>query len=615
MTRSTEPSPGSAGTERRAGPSRRPSALTAAALIVVALAFFLRPVVADFFSGVDERLIERIATVNGVVNKEFFTEPDTEAMREGAVRGMLEALGDQYTEYVPPVAVAEFQKRISGDYVGIGAEVRPDDGFLRIVSPMDDSPALKAGVQAGDLIVAVDGRSVYRLGADAVISLLQGEPGTTVRVTVQREADAPPAVALPASVPGSVELDPQTHTRPAPISSPEAEPEVFLRAPVTAPGPPPNRVRFDLPITRERIQADTVRGLHRDGDRWRYMADPERRIAYVRVSQFTDETMRSFPAALQTIQERGAKGLVIDLRFNAGGSLQAAVVLADMLLSEGVIVSMRGRAVEDQSFRADEAELLAGVPIAVIVNAQSASASEILAGAIKDNNRGIVVGERTIGKGLVQSVFSLPEGHGQLKLTTARYYLPSGRNINRDDGDTVWGVDPTDGFYVPVEPGAALDALVTRRNEEVLRLEADADPALWNDALRIRERLGDEQLNAALDALAARLDTGSWEPTGRAVPENGLALEELRDLRAQQERLAREFERVARRIDDLDDLDGAADIEGSDMLPDDAVLSGGTLTITGQDGETIGSFTITGETLERWLMDAPLGRRDPDAED
>jgi len=581
----------------------------------VALAFFLRPVVADLFSGVDSGLIERIATVNGVVNKEFFTEPDTEAMREGAIRGMLESLGDQYSEYVPPVAIAEFQKRISGDYVGIGAEVTPDGGFLRIVSPMDDSPSLKAGVQAGDLVVAVDGRSVYRLGTDAVISLLQGEPGTTVRVTVQREADAPPDDALPASVPGAVELDPQTHTRPAPFSTPDAGPEVFLRAPVTAPGPPTGRVRFDLVITRERILADTVRGLHRDGDRWRYMADPERRIAYLRISQFTDETMRSFPAALREIESRGVRGLVIDLRFNAGGSLQAAVVLADILLSDGVIVSMKGRAVEDQSFRADSAELLGGVPIAVIVNGQSASASEILAGAIKDNDRGIVVGERTVGKGLVQSVFSLPDGHGQLKITTARYYLPSGRNINRDDGDTVWGVDPTDGFYVPVEIEDALDALVTRRNEEVLRPEPDAAPALWDDASLIRDRLGDEQLNAAVDALAARLDTGSWEPTGRAVPENGLALEELRDLRAQQERLAREFERIARRIDDLDDLDGADDIEASRLLPDDTTLSGGTLTITGPDGETVGSFTITGETLERFLMDAPLERRDPGAED
>lgn len=589
---------------------RGPSPLTAIALLAVAAALLVRPLVASAFSDADDRLVDRIETINDLVNKTFFTDPDTDAMRDGAISGMLEALGDQYTQYIPPARVDEFRKLVSGDYVGIGAEVRESDGFLTIISPMDDSPALRAGLQADDLVVAVNGNSVFRLGTDSIIDALLGDPNTTVTVTIERDTDAPPTGAAPASVPGPVELDPQTHTR-RPVE-PNAQPVVFLTEPITAPGPKPGHTRFDVTITRQRIMADTVKGLHRDADQWRYFADPERKIAYVRITSFTQETMAALPKALLEIERQGANALVLDLRFNSGGSLQAAVVLSDLFLDAGTIVSTKGRAEPERVFRADPRAVLPDLPIAVLINAASASASEILAGALKDNDRAIVVGERSLGKGLVQSVYELPRDHGELKLTTARYYLPSGRNINRDPEDTVWGVDPSDGFYVPIPIDEAIDTLVTRRNEEIRRPEPDQDPELWQDAQRIRERLADRQLDAAVDALAVKLDTGAWQPTGQPIDEDGLALADLQDLREQQQRLFRELERVARRISDLDDIAGADDVEASDLLPDDAALTGGTVTVRDAEGNTLSTLTITAETLERWLIDAPLEPVEPD---
>jgi carboxyl-terminal processing protease len=580
--------------------------------LVVAAALLARPAVSGFFSAADPELVGTVESVNSVVNEVFFEEPDARAMRDGAVRGMLDALGDQYTQYIPPRAVEDFRKQISGDYVGIGAEVRPADGFIEIVSPMDDSPALRAGLEAGDRIIAVNGRSIFRLGVDPTITLLQGDPGTEVTVTVEREADTPPQRAEPPAIPGEVTLTPERHTRPP--TPQDADPDapdgdrgtVFLSTPVNAPGPRPGHTRFDLTITRARIQADTVRGVSREGDRWRWMIDTSSRIGYVRISQFTEETVASFPNAIRTIAEAGGRGLVIDLRFNSGGSLRAAVVLADLLLDSGVIVSTRGRSVPEEVYRAKRGALMPDAPIAVLVNGFSASASEVLSGALKDNGRAVVVGERTVGKGLVQSVFQLPAQRGELKLTTARYYLPSGRNINRDDGDTVWGVDPSEGFYVPVPADEAIDTLVRRRNEEVLQPSDGTEATPDENGEPILARLADRQLTAAVEAVNIKLNTGEWQPTGQRIQSEGLALEDLKDLRTTRERILRELERVQERIDDLSTIAGAETIEASDLLPDDAALTGGTLVVRDASGAVVAELTITGETLERWLIDAPL---------
>lgn len=561
---------------------------------------------------VDRLVTDRVGDVAELVNRWFYTEPDASEMREGAIRGMLEALGDEYTSYIPPRDREAFTKSMAGDYVGIGAEVLAhESGFLEIVSPMDDSPALLSGMQSGDLVVAVDGRSVYELPTAAIISLLQGEPGTDVRVTIERGEGNRPEGAQDASVPGEVELTPEAHTLP-PMHEGDEEIE-FLSEPVTAPGPMPGNERFDLIITRERIINQTVRGLHRDGDEWRWFVDPESKIAYVRVSQFTPETMAAFPARMRELLDDGMRGLVLDLRYNSGGWLEAALRMADMFIANGVIVSVRGRTVPEERYMARSNTTLPEFPMAVLVNGASASASEIVAGALADNERAIVVGERTFGKGLVQDVITLPDRGGQLKITKARYYLPSGRHIQRVDDSPVWGVDPTEGFYVPLGEEERIEMWTRRQEEEVLRPDKDAAEERWDDVSWVLDHLGDPQLAAAVEAINEKLAAGEWpERDASAVEAKAIDLDAVRALERQRERLLRSLEANAERLSAFRDLDGAADVEGTDLWDDEIVVTGGKVMIYGPDGEPIATLDITGESLERWLMDAPVEPARPD---
>lgn len=521
-----------------------------------------------------------IVDVYYLVEQHFLRKPDDTKMQDSAISGMLESLDDPYTVYVPPSEQKDFDKAIRGSYVGIGAEVNTKDGFLQIVSPMDDSPAYKSGIEADDLVVGVNGETTYQKDINDVIETLMGEPGSDVTLTIERhgtDADKP-ADALPPSIPGPVG---------------------------DAPGPKSGDVRFDLKVTRQRIHAPTIKGFRREGEEWSYWVNPVDKIAYIRVTQFTDTTIPALEAASRQLVRDGMRGLILDLRFNTGGSLDAAIKMANLFLDKGTIVSTRGRSGPEQRAVATADGTLPDFPMVVLVNGGSASASEIVSGALSDNKRAIILGERTFGKGCVQGVYRLPSGEGQLKITEAYYYLPSGRCLHRKKDSTVWGVDPTPGFYVPMTAEENREMFRIRRDLEVLRnKDKEDDNGSWSDPKWILEHMKDKQLSAAVEAIHDRLQTGKWVPTGETVTEGTYAAVALQDAQRRQRLLERELDRVQTQIDALGPV--ATTTTEKDLIPQNADLKDGTLAIFDAKGNEVARLRITGSNLEDWLVDAPL---------
>ncbi|TVQ61510.1 MAG: S41 family peptidase [Phycisphaerales bacterium] len=506
---------------------------------------------------------EPLIDVERLVTRDFVTDPDREAMLQGAITGLLQSLNDPYTEFIPARDVAEFDKQTRGAFVGIGAEVRMEDGWLKIISPLEDSPAYKAGIMADDRITAVDGESTFGLSIFDCIAKLTGEPNTPVVVTVERDGET-----------------------------------------------------FDVEIIRARIVTQTVRGVHRIDDRWDFWLAPEEGIAYLRISQFTTSTAADVERVVRELLAGGMRGLILDVRFNPGGMLNSAIEIADLFLSEGVIVSTQGRAHSPQRFTARSRGTLPDFPIVVLANRQSASASEIVAGALSDNGRAIVLGERTFGKGSVQNVVPLPSGAGQLKITEQHYYLPSGRSLHRSDDDAAWGVDPTPGFYLPMTDEEARKMLTIRREEEIIRQrngEADEEHR-WTDPEWVLARLQDAQLTGAVAALRDKAAHNEWRPVSEAVAAaDAISSDEMRRTEQARERLLREVARVDRRLDALRTT-GAREQPPTDLLPEDLDLTGGVLNVVDAQGNTIATLRITGPGIERWLMDAPLQRDDAQQE-
>ncbi len=556
----------------------------------------------DFF----DPIIDVYSTISG----SYVDRIDQAKLQLGAINGMLEALEDPYTQFVPPVDRADFHKELTGEFVGIGAEVVIEGGYLTIVSPLEDSPAYNAGVRPGDKVVEIDGESTLNLSIDECIDRLTGEPGTPVNILIARDGLA--------------------------------------------------GERIPMTIIRQRIHPRAVRGVHRriptspsasteptGAAAWEYTLDPERRIGYIRLSQFTPTAAEELAEALDLLgaRKKGALGgLILDLRGNPGGVLDAALEIADMFLDGGVIASVKGRegarpisGIRDQVYSAHSAGTLPDFPLIVLVNGASASASEIVAGALADHDRAVVLGTRTFGKGLVQAVQTLrsPVWGGalgaQLKFTSQRYYLPSGRMIHRTDDSDAWGVDPTPGFYVPMTGEEQLARMLQRRDRDVLDVPVlapgaalpAAEPARWSDPDWIETELKDKQLAAAVRAMHSRLDTGVWTPISDIADAQAqlgsVSLAELRRLELGRERMLRDLERLERRIDALSAVaagDGEDD-RATDLWPDDAPVAGGRLDVYDKDGNKVTTLRITGENLERWLIDAgvqPLQPAAPDAE-
>jgi carboxyl-terminal processing protease len=374
--------------------------------------------------------------------------------------------------------------------------------------------------------------------------------------------------------------------------------------------------RLPFTLTRERIVVRAVQGVSRGPDgAWDFMLDHERKIGYIRLAQFIPSAPDEMAEALESMgaPAGGLNGLVLDLRNNPGGDLDACLEIADMVLRQGTIVSVRGRTGPDQSYASNPSGTLPDFPLVVLVNGFSASASEIVAGSLADHGRATIIGTRTFGKGLVQTVRhlrSIPDAY--VKYTIQRYELPSGRVIQRTDDSTTWGVDPTPGFYIPMTDEEQIAALTKRRELDILRNgntpPASANPApepRWADPEWIESDLKDKQLAAAVRAMDARLASGVWKPlsdeTQQAVR---VSADELRSLDRMHQRMLRAVAEVEKRMTTLESeiAGGTPSTTEADLWPDDLDLVNGAIEVFDREHRKVADLKITGPELERWLL-------------
>ncbi|MBI2720010.1 MAG: S41 family peptidase [Rhizobiales bacterium] len=302
------------------------------------------------------------------VRADYVEQPNEQQMIEAAINGMLASL-DPHSSYMNAKQYEEMSVQTKGEFGGLGIEVTMENGLIKVVSPIDDTPAAKAGLMANDLIVKLDGQQVQGMTLNEAVDKMRGKIGAPIVLTIQRD----------------------------------------------------NKDPFDVKLNRDRIKVQSVKSSVESTD-----------IGYIRISSFTEQTQEGLDKAIADFRAKlgdKVKGYILDLRNDPGGLLDMAISVSDSFLDRGEIVSTRGRrADETQRFTAQKGDLANGKPVVVLINGGSASASEIVAGALQDQKRATLIGTRSFGKGSVQTIIPL-SGQGALRLTTARYYTPSGRSI------------------------------------------------------------------------------------------------------------------------------------------------------------------------------------------
>ncbi|MFM1802487.1 MAG: hypothetical protein RJA81_1839, partial [Planctomycetota bacterium] len=328
------------------------------------------------------------------VEANYVRPVERKQLLESALNGMLQDL-DPHSNYINNTGWKAFRRQIEGSFGGVGIQVGQDDaGRLKVIAPLVGSPAYEAGMMPDDMILEIEGQSTEGWTLNKSTEVMQGRPGTPVKVKVRHR---------------------------------DGEEE-------------------ELTINRAIIEVPTVLADHRKpDDSWDYMLDPEAKIGYVRLTSFAQKTASELKAALEQMKKEGAKGLILDLRNNPGGLLPAAVEISNMFVGEGKIVSTKGRNTVERVFEADKNKVVTDIPMVVLVNGNSASASEIVSACLQDHNRATIVGTRSFGKGSVQNIVEMEDGQGVLKLTVATYWRPSGKNIHRfknAKASDEWGVSP-----------------------------------------------------------------------------------------------------------------------------------------------------------------------------
>ncbi len=305
------------------------------------------------------------------VRRDYVEPVDEKTLMENAINGMLASL-DPHSSYMNPKVYRDMQIQTRGEFGGLGIEVTMENGVIKVVSPIDDTPAAKAGIQSGDLIFALDGEPVQGLTLQEAVEKMRGKVGSTIKISVRRASVKEP---------------------------------------------------FDLSLTRETIKVKSVR-YRLEGD-----------VGYIRITSFTEQSTSGMLDAVEKMKKEAGtklKGFVLDLRNNPGGLLDQAISVSDAFMDKGEIVSVKARKAEDvQRWNAKPGDVANGMPIVVLVNGGSASASEIVAGALQDHRRAIILGTRTFGKGSVQTIMQVTGG-GAIRLTTALYFTPSGRSIQKE---------------------------------------------------------------------------------------------------------------------------------------------------------------------------------------
>ena len=385
------------------------------------------------------------------IESNYVSEVDRRELMEAAIQGMIRHL-DQYSTYIPPAVTDQFNQAVDQKFGGIGVHIDPRGHRLVVVSPLPGSPASRAGLRSGDVILEVDGMSLDDVSRRDAIKMIQGPAGRPVTLKILHIGEGQEPV--------------------------------------------------EVTVVREVIQIPTVHGFRlQDDKQWNFMYSDEDKIGYLHLTHFSVHTAEEVRNVVQTLVDDGMQGLVFDLRSNPGGLLDIAIEICDFFLSEGNIVSVRGRNVADRSWAASTANTFPDFPMAILVNRYSASASEVVSAALQDNKRGIIVGERTWGKGSVQNIINLEDGHSQLKLTMASYHRPSGVNIHRMNGDKPeddWGVTPDEGFRLRYDDlqFARWSRALSRR--EILREDSSSAAEDGNE-------FTDTQLEAALSSIREKL--------------------------------------------------------------------------------------------------------------
>jgi carboxyl-terminal processing protease len=429
------------------------ASLTRAALLVSAVA--LLPATTAGLAAVDGRSgpqFGRLLTVYQLVKANYVESVDDDKLMKGAIDGMLASL-DPHSSYLEGSSLQRLDTMIDGSYSGLGLSVAMDDGAVKVVSPMRGSPAEKVGVKAGDYITHLDGKLIYGTDLDEAVAKMRGEAGTSIRLTLFRQGRDEP---------------------------------------------------FDVTVTRGVIDLEPV------------TSKLEGTVGVITVNEFSRDVGSDVNGAIQVMKRQSAgklSGLVLDLRSNPGGSLDEAVALSDLFLTQGDIVSQRGRvASENEYYRAESmfpGDVVRGMPMIVLIDVGSASASEIVAGALQDQHRALVMGERSFGKGSVQSMIRLDRTHA-VKLTTARYYTPSGRSVQEG------GIEPDIRVPQLTDPDARKRATMAFRESDLRghlvneaglddkKLETDKqdDPRFKLTSEQLQAKgIKDFQLSYAIDTL------------------------------------------------------------------------------------------------------------------
>jgi carboxyl-terminal processing protease len=389
------------------------------------------------------------------VRSDYVEKPDDSKLIETAINGMLAGL-DPHSSYMDPKSFRDMQVQTRGEFGGLGIEVTMEDGLVKVVAPIDDTPAAKAGIMANDIITKLDDEQVQGLTLNQAVEKMRGPVNTKIKLTIMRKGQDKP---------------------------------------------------IEVSITRDIIRVRSVRSRAEDD------------VAYIRITQFNEQTTDGVKKAITDLSAQipadKLKGYVLDLRNNPGGLLDQAIMVSDAFLDKGEIVSTRGRNVEEtQRFNARAGDLTKGKPIIVLINGGSASASEIVAGALQDHKRATVVGTRSFGKGSVQTIIPLGSGNGALRLTTARYYTPSGRSIQAK------GISPD--IEVLQDVPEDLKARTDTKGESSLRghLRGEGQEQTGSQAYIPPDAKDDKALHAAFDLLRGTTVNAAFPPSKKVTVPN-----------------------------------------------------------------------------------------------
>ena len=390
------------------------------------------------------------------VRADYVERPEDSKLVESAINGMLAGL-DPHSSYMDPKSFRDMQVQTRGEFGGLGIEVTMEDGLVKVVAPIDDTPAAKAGVMANDIITHLDDEAVQGLTLNQAVDKMRGPVNTKIKLTIMRKgADKP----------------------------------------------------IEVSIVRDIIRVKSVRWHPEGGD-----------VGYIRITQFNEQTTDGLKQAINDLNSQlGAdkvKGYVVDLRNNPGGLLDQAISVSDTFLEKGEIVSTRGRNPEEtQRFNARPGDMTKGKPLIVLINGGSASASEIVAGALQDHKRATLIGTRSFGKGSVQTIIPLGAGNGALRLTTARYYTPSGRSIQAK------GISPD--IEVLQDVPDNLKAQTDSKGEASLRghLKAEGAEETGSQSYVPPNESDDKAIKMALDLLRGTASNAAFPPNPKAAVPN-----------------------------------------------------------------------------------------------